>query len=358
MFQPDNFSSSQIEYTEIPVIPDFVFAVMKCYFKECTVEKVLWLDQPQVNSKNYQVVVSLAGSRKTFLLRKFKILTDHEQIHFYLNLLPILKEHHVPVSTVVKTISGEETALVAGEVYCLYDFIAARYFVPDEKLFRSVAESIAKMHVAFNQLDQAVDEKVKKYSSFSPVYYNEKPYSADEFVKFCSIISEQKTVTDGEKQLLASLDIIKKVAADVEKNKQRIEKLPKQIIHSDLHPHNILIDGTAVKAIIDFDSIRVSQQARDVATALYRFGRQFLVNVENPSVTLGKHIGDIFLRAYSSVRPLSSEEVELLPLLVQDDFLSKLIFVARGIYVDHNNDWVSDLPKFLKIFQECHYFWP
>ena len=39
-----------------------------------------------------------------------------------------------------------------------------------------------------------------------------------------------------------------------------------------------------VAAIIDFDAIRISQQARDAAFAIYRFGRQFLFPLRRPTM--------------------------------------------------------------------------
>ena len=139
-----------------------------------------------------------------------------------------------------------------------------------------------------------------------------------------------------------------------------IKNLPQQIIHSDLHPHNVLFKGQAAAAIIDFDCMRLSPVARDVAIATYRFGRQFLVGQKMSETNLrkkAKKLQDQFLTAYQRINPLTPQEIKALPLLIKDEFLTKLLFVLRGAYLEGNISWTQDTIKFIDALKEINYFW-
>ena len=137
-----------------------------------------------------------------------------------------------------------------------------------------------------------------------------------------------------------------------------MKKLGKQVIHSDLHPHNILMNGDQVDAIIDFDSMRLSQQARDVAFAIYRFGRQFFVDDNSNVKEEAPRLVKLFIDSYGVTKKLSEKEIGLLPILVKDEFLKKILCVLNGVYAESNFAWAKDLGKFLAAIDEINYFWP
>ena len=358
LFQPDNFSRSDIFYREINNDSLFITIFGK-YFKNSEILDIAQLNRSEVNSENFRVHAKVDGENKYFLLRRHKVLTNKKQIDFYIELLLQLEKQQVPVSAVIKSLDDTYSVSVENELYSLFDFIEARYFVPSEMALRSVALSIAKMHFALNKLDQSSADQIKEYSKLSKVYYNVVPeYSEADFSQIIDLIIKQESITEVEQELVDYWEVIKKLIAEVKNNQTAIDKLPQQIIHSDLHPHNILINDNTVRAIVDFDSVRLSQQARDVAFAIYRFGRQFFVSNKTLEKKDGVWLNKLFLDSYCQIMPLDKTAIDLLPIIIKDEFLRKILFVMRGVYLDNNIDWKGDLAKFITAFQEFKYFWP
>lgn len=93
--------------------------------------------------------------------------------------------------------------------------------------------------------------------------------------------------------------------------------LPTQLIHGDLTPGNIIMQGIGdVSGFIDFDHLPMGPRIWDIAKYLSRRLRMNWRR-DDPSATYGRtdHIAP-FLRGYQSDSPLSVEELAALPALI------------------------------------------
>lgn len=359
IFKPDNFSESEIKYKEIKTPRVDLQSVLNNYFDQYKIIKILQPERAEINSENFQIIIEREGREASYLLRKHKILKSRKQIDFYSELLVNLFNNGVRVSQIIKNKDGRLSAEADGNFYTLFNFIEASYFSPTEEALKSIAQNVAKIHNCFNKISDKYFEEIERISEGSSVYFNIiKNYSVGDFENIEKIILKKNKRDSVDDLFLAKADIFKKTITEVKKYQEKIEQLPKQIIHSDLHPHNVLMQSNKVEAIIDFDGVRISQQARDVAFAIYRFGRQFFIRNQNPTKADAERIRDIFLGAYESAKILSVEEKELMPFLIKDEFLKKLLFVLKGAYLNNNHTWSKDLPKFIAAFEEIDYFWP
>ena len=293
------------------------------------------------------------------MLRKNKILSELEQIDLYLDVLSVLNKDGVKVSRVINSLNGERAVNINNEIYSLFDFIEADYFSPNEKGLEMAAKEIAKMHRGLKNLDKKKVSAIGSFSGLAATYYNKiRSYSEDDFLEIEKILIDKQRNEDDE-LVLKNLAFIKKIVGEVKNKAGEVSALPEQIIHSDLHPHNILMIGNKVGAIVDFDSMRPSQRARDVASAIYRFGRQFLIGLGNEVAALkAPLLSKSFIDSYMTIEKLSKEEIGLMPILIKDEFLLKILFVLNGIYKEGNFLWAGDLRKFLAAMQEINYFWP
>ncbi|MCX6722588.1 MAG: phosphotransferase, partial [Candidatus Staskawiczbacteria bacterium] len=270
------------------------------------------------------------------------------------------EERGVRVSQIMQTLDGKLFAEFNNDLFAVFSFVEANYFWPDYDLLISAAKEIAKMHLGFNSLDDDDFKKIENFSGQGKGYFNViKDYDREDFIKLKDLIKSKTEQNDTDKLVLGKIDIFLETCDKIKNYLERLEKLPKQIIHSDLHPHNILVNDKEVKVLIDFDSMRISQQARDVAFVIYRLGKQFFVNKDLKEVQENApKLKDLFVKEYCLVKELTEEENKLLPVLVKDEFLRKLLFVLKGVYQDNNFAWAKDLSSFVASFEEIDYFWP
>ena len=318
------------------------------------------LDRPEINSENYRVILRAGGKSLNILLRRYKNLSDLDQIFFYLSLLDDLIKLKVLVSPAIINLAGKPATKIGKNIFTLFKFIEGEYFSPTREAFASAARAIAEMHAGFNRLEPEKASKINFVSKQTGAYYNKiKKYSGADFNGIARIIENKKMKTAIDKEVLKNRRRFVDIAAGVNGSQDKIQSLPKQIIHSDLHPHNLLFEGGEVRAILDFDAVRISEQARDVAFAIYRFGRQFLINKSaNEAKILAPMLRESFLKNYYSVKGFSTAEIDLMPVLLKDEFTRKLLFVLKSVYLENNLTWSKDLPKFIAAFEEIDYFWP
>jgi Ser/Thr protein kinase RdoA (MazF antagonist) len=83
-----------------------------------------------------------------------------------------------------------------------------------------------------------------------------------------------------------------------------------QLIHNDYRASNILMAGSEVVAVIDFDEIAWDYRIRDLANSFVVLGTHFRNWQPTPT-----SVRDVFLAGYESVRPLTSLEREWLKAL-------------------------------------------
>ncbi len=128
------------------------------------------------------------------------------------------------------------------------------------------------------------------------------------------------------------------------------EKWPLQLIHGDWHPGNLLFEGGTVVGLIDFDSVRPSPRAMDVAYGALQFS---LVRGEGPASGWPAHadaarMGE-FLKGYDSDAPtmLTREEGSALAWLM----IEALIAEAAGPLAAAGEFGGIDGPSMLRMIE-------
>ena len=360
LFLPDNLSKPQIHFREYTGSTDTFLKVLNHYFKNPEIVQIAQVDRAEVQTRNYKILVQYGLEKRTVLLKHYIVSANREQIEFYLNFVTILGRSGVAVSNVISALDGRLTVEV-NELYSLFDFIDADHFSPTEEALGKVAASLATLHNAFNKFD---GEYVKRIDTLSQAGYYPfnitKKYSVQDIFTYEEKIRHSVQYQEKGQKVLERLTSFKQAVAEVEKNNAEIAALPEGLIHSDFHPHNILMNEGNVRAILDFENVRVSQQAREAAFAIYKFGRQFLSHMmaESDRQAKAQRLRNLFISHYSKIRPLSEKEIELMPFLAKDTFIRKLLFALKDVYDENKAIWLNDLPKHSVAIDEINYFWP
>lgn len=357
LFLPDNFSIGEIKFAEYKSDFELFKSVLDKYFSNYIIENVWEIKTAAIHSANHKIEINIDGEKRNILFRKYNTL-QLDQIKFYIEILNKISANFDLVSNVIKTKEGDFMSVVEGNNYALFDFIDGNYFKPDEKSWASAARAVAKMHNVLEDFKKEDIEKIDALSQQGYTYFNKvKNYSTEDFKSIEKIINSKEELTEEDKKALEKIPLYIETVKEIENQKENINKLPLKVIHSDLHPHNFLLKDGEVKAILDFDGMRVSQTARDISFAIYRLGRQFFAqNIMSLSKENCKRLTDIFVENYEKERVISETEKKLLSVLIKDEFIRKTLFVLNGVYKENNNLWKKDLLKFLIAVEEINYF--
>ena len=360
VFLPDNFSASEIAYRPSSMSPEHVAEVLKYYLPDCSVTSVAELDAPAFHTDNFKVTCSAAGVEQTVLVRKYKTLAP-EQINFYIGIISDLETKGVAVAHFLKTIDSQKYSIAINEGwYAVVDFIDAKHFSPTEDNFKNCARAIAGMHQALASLPPDVIDRIDQLSHEGYTYFNIiASYVPQDFLAIQELLTVRPELSAVDSLVLNNIGLCAELAQKLLARFPAMGTLPHQIIHSDLHPHNLLVDSAGKIIIIDFDGMRKSQRGRDIAFAIHRLGRQFFAagGVE-PSVASATRLRQIFLDSYRSRASITVAEEEQLGWLLRDEFLKKTLFVLRSVYLEGKETYRAELPKFFAALREIDYFWP
>jgi Ser/Thr protein kinase RdoA (MazF antagonist) len=113
-----------------------------------------------------------------------------------------------------------------------------------------------------------------------------------------------------------------------------MSSLPRQVIHNDFNPHNILVsadDAACVTGVIDFGDMVEAPLVADMAVALsYQIGA-----ADGLADTIS------MLRAYQAIRPLDSLELACLPILLRTRLAMTIVITEwrAGLYPE-NRDYI------------------
>lgn len=132
--------------------------------------------------------------------------------------------------------------------------------------------------------------------------------------------------------------------------KPKLHLLPKQIIHGDpnytnlvFSPRNKHCSQYSVQdiGVIDFGDLNYSCTVFEIAISL-----MYILNLEGVLKCGRTQMAGHFFAGYSSVHPLSSEELEVLPVLVASRFCQSLVFGAYvSKLVDPGNEYILETAK-------------
>jgi Ser/Thr protein kinase RdoA (MazF antagonist) len=106
-----------------------------------------------------------------------------------------------------------------------------------------------------------------------------------------------------------------------------IDNWPKQIVHADWHPGNMLFRDNRVVAVIDYDSARLLPRIIDVANGALQFS---IIGGDDDISKWPDYLDESrfkrFLRGYDEVMLLSQAEIRTIPLLMIEALIAEAVF--------------------------------
>ena len=114
-----------------------------------------------------------------------------------------------------------------------------------------------------------------------------------------------------------------------------IDSWPKQIVHADWHPGNMLFRDNHVVAVIDYDSARLLPRIIDIANGALQFS---ILGGEEDVGRWPDYLDESrfkrFLRGYDEVMLLSQAEIQAIPWLMIEALIAEAVFpiAATGTF--------------------------
>jgi len=106
-----------------------------------------------------------------------------------------------------------------------------------------------------------------------------------------------------------------------------IEGWPKQIVHADWHPGNMLFRENHVVAVIDYDASRMLPRIVDIANGALQFS---IIGGDEDVTKWPDYIDETrfkrFLRGYDEVMLLSQAEIRTIPWLMAEALIAEAVF--------------------------------
>lgn len=116
---------------------------------------------------------------------------------------------------------------------------------------------------------------------------------------------------------------------------QGLEAWPKQIVHADWHPGNMLFRDNHVVAVIDYDSSRLLPRIIDAANGALQFS---IIGGDEDISKWPEYLDESrykrFLRGYDEVMLLSEAEIRTIPWLMIEALIAEAVFpiAATGFF--------------------------
>ncbi len=301
--------------------------------------------EAEINSNNFRILAAKHGDNKYFLLRRYPKTSDVGRIAAVHRAIHWLSGKGIPAPEL----------LDAKDNFAVFKFLDSDHYRGTLPELESCALNMGKMDVCLSEMpaDIADPEMFKmgdqllKLREFSESIWRDIFSLAEARYK--------KTGDDFDAQLIAAKDeilkAIRETPADVAKS------FPRQIVHFDFHPHNILTDGNKLSAFLDFDSLRYLERMRGVAFAAHRLIRQYVIF--NKSADIKKAVSaarKIFFENYKKFGVLTAEEEAATAYFIRHESLSRLTYAMKDMYYNGNPAWKQDLPKQMGNIAESYYF--
>ena len=143
------------------------------------------------------------------------------------------------------------------------------------------------------------------------------------------------------------------VRVELEASREHVLDAPTQLVHTDLHPHNVLMNHSQLVAFLDFDSYKQAPLGAALGFAAYKLIRQVGAHRGRDSSSDG--ISASAHRFVDGVRlalSLTSEDYCRLALFAKTEVFRRLMVIFRLTLRARDLSWNHVLPMHLAGFEE------
>jgi Ser/Thr protein kinase RdoA (MazF antagonist) len=232
-------------------------------------------------------------------------------------LLNYLKTNGINVQFPLMNIHGETIVTHNNIHYCLYNFIDGETFGPEESLKNPLipgllGETIASLHIAMEAVKFSHNFNLKN------LYNMVSSYAINEILK-----------VDNNEELKAIFEIFD------EEFKNKIESLPKQLIHRDAHIFNIIYKDNELSGVIDFEIAEVNVRIFDICYCSTSVLNEIFFDVSQRENWF--NFVEVLCNKYKNLNPLTNNEMNSIWHVMLCIQLIFMAYFSNNISVYENN---------------------
>ncbi len=336
MFEANVHSKPQIRWKAVS---------LECFREVCAVlgddysiygvQSVMQVDEWEQASNNYRVQYRMAGGIQRPILLRRHILQGIDSIQTSTAMIRHLQNYAVPTPAVLLADSGRRFVERDGQYWQMFEFVAGDHFSGKKDELILTATLIAQMHHAFDVFPdkrdiRSIDGVIGPLDTayWDPISIIEGANAFEEFLR--------------EKRVFIREEVAR--VSGVLPSESQYE-----VIHGDLHTHNFLFSERQECIILDFGNMCIANQGYDIAMALHRLVRQYVVHQGKLwQETLPEGIR-IFLDAYTSVNPSVKREMSVLSAFMKGLLLRRMAGNVRH-YRKGTRSWEHCLSQCTRFF--------
>lgn len=343
---PFDHGTTSIRYLEVPksVFDQIEDVLEKGWQLQGVTSVGQAYSQAEVGSNNFKAL----SDDGEYLLKLSHINSPFEQ-EVVNSLIGYSRGKGVPSPLVFPTSDGNLQFVANGRVFCLLQFIDGEHFDGSREELLEVAAAYAKFNeVLVNLPFEGLIRKSKEVSH----------HDWETLDEVARRFRSGRVVSGFDAQVAQFLDEI-----ELESQKSRsisLKSLPMQVVHNDLHPHNLLFDRLSghLLAFIDFDSLEYTQRIRGVAFTMHRLARTFGVATERQRDAGAdlRNRAKAFIERYMEVGELTGEEVKMIAPVLKDEALRRISLILGDHYLKENRYGGAALRKQLQMLKEAAIF--
>ncbi len=235
---------------------------------------------------------------KTFVLKEF---TDRKKALREEKVLRKIKSKKILIPELFMTETGEYIVENNKRYYFLQKYIRCdkldlKILMKNPNIIISIGEAISEMHLLLNGLE--VDDVFSEYS----------------FVK------QIKNAFDG--QLKSYLDHEKEFYKDFLDRIKRLNFLPKQLIHRDIHLNNLIFKDNYI-GFIDYSLVEINHRIFDICYFVTSLLTENSMSIKDIIIVL-----KLLVQGYLNINCLSNEEIVYIP-----EIILAILYIATSYFI-------------------------
>ena len=274
-------------------------------------------------SRKAPKLVIVAEHGKYLLKRRARGKEDAFKVAFCHQIQLYLMAKQFPLPHLIGT-KGENNSLFQwkGATYELFEYIPGQNYSQSLESTGDSGRILALYHKLLEEFESHYQSAVASYHMAPSVEAGLR--------QIPKTLSKSPSITEVCDYLLKSYDHAATTVMNL-----GMEGWPKQVIHGDWHPGNMLYRDNRVVAVIDYDSARVLPRVLDIANGALQFSilggdddcRKWPDNVDE--IRFGK-----FIKGYDEVVLLSEAELHAVPWLMIEALIAEAVFpiAATGTF--------------------------